>query len=120
MAEPHEEETGLPMGTTQKTLVGENYVIEAGTSITLKCGASSIHMNQAGFITISGMVISVAGGVTCTMAAPVTTVVGGILMTTTGAVNVSTGAVNKISGRMLASVTGGVTDIKGDTVNINC
>ncbi|MCU0650471.1 MAG: hypothetical protein MUF00_20965 [Gemmatimonadaceae bacterium] len=80
-------------GPNRSTIVGENYVIEAGTSITLQCGASSIHMNQAGFITIKGMVISILGGMNCNMTAPMTNVTGSILLTNTATVAITAGAV---------------------------
>jgi type VI secretion system secreted protein VgrG len=118
----------VTIGVNQSTTVGQNIVIDAGTSITLKCGASSIHMNQAGFITISGSVISIAGSASCNMAAPLTNVVGGVMVTTTGAINLSSGMIHKITAGRLATMSAPQTEIEGSTtaminggeVLINC
>lgn len=74
------------VGQNQQISVGQNIMIDAGTSITLKCGASTIHMNQAGFITISGTVINIAAAINCNMVAPITSVTGGIVSMNTGGV----------------------------------
>jgi hypothetical protein len=55
------------------TIAGENIVLAAGTSITLKCGPATIHMNQAGVISISGMLVFVAGAINTDITAPLTT-----------------------------------------------
>ena len=86
-------------------------VIEAGVSITLKCGASLIHMNQAGFILIQGTLVHMIGSIHANVAAPLTTVEG-VGMFTTGALTVSTGVVNK--------VIGGISTVSGNPVKINC
>lgn len=97
----------VSVGVNQSTDVGENIVIKAGTSITLECGASRIHMNQAGFITITGSVISIAGTVNTNMTAPMTNVTGAILLTMTGAVNLTVGAVCRTQAATLASINSG-------------
>ena len=94
--------------------IGVNKVITAGTSITLKCGASLIHMNQAGVITISGSLITVAGTVNINVAAPITNVVGEALMTTTGAVNLVSGDVTRVFGSSLGHFEGGKAELIGN------
>lgn len=95
------------VGVAKVVDVGSTLLIRAGTSITLQCGASTIHMNQAGFITISGSVISIAGTVNTNMTAPVTNVTGAMLLTLTGAVNLSLGAVCRTQAATLASINSG-------------
>jgi hypothetical protein len=91
---------------------GSNVRILAGTAITLKCGASLIHMNQAGVISIKGTLINVVGSINTNISAPLTTV-SGVAVLTEGVVTVSGGAcVNK--------VMGGVTTVDGKPVKINC
>jgi type VI secretion system secreted protein VgrG len=116
------------VGTNQNVTVGENIVIEAGTSITLKCGAASIHMNQAGFITISGSVISVVGTVNTSMTAPITNVTGAVLLTMAGAANLSFGAVCRTTASNLLSlnssgqgelVASGDAVVQGKQVKLN-
>lgn len=113
MAEPDDKELELPGGTTQKTMVGENYVIEAGTSITLKCGASTIHMNQAGFITISGTVVTIAAAANASMVAPMTEVAGGALLALAGAVIMEKGGIVRIDASSLMHVGGSKVEVIG-------
>lgn len=116
------------VGTNQQTSVGQNIVIDAGTSITLKCGASMIHMNQAGFITISGTVITVASAANLAMTAPLTEVVGGVMLSAIGGLTLVEGGVTHIGGSKLTSITsGGQLDLtasadlvaKGATIKLN-
>ena len=100
------------VGNNMTLNVGNNLLITAGTSITLKCGAATIHMNQAGIISITGTLVTMAGSINANVAAPVTTL-SGLLVTSTGAVNVTTGAA-------LNQQLGGVTNVTGGVVNINC
>lgn len=107
------------VGVAKTIVAGTNVVINAGVSITLQCGASTIHMNQAGFITISGTVINIAAAVNANMAAPITNVAGAILSTNTGAVNLVTGANTLIAtGGSVARVTASQVETiaKGDNV----
>lgn len=116
------------VGVAKVVDVGSTLLIRAGTSITLQCGASTIHMNQAGFITISGSVVSIAGTVNTNMTAPVTNVTGAMLLTLTGAVNLSLGAVCRTQAATLASinsvaqaevVAGADAVVKGSNVKLN-
>ncbi|MFG0326808.1 MAG: type VI secretion system Vgr family protein [Phycisphaerales bacterium JB037] len=100
------------VGVDKTVSAGSNIVIEAGTSITLRCGASSIHMNQAGVITISGMIVTTQASAAATMTAPLTTVAGTLNLNVAG-LNVITGGVTSVSG-------GALTDIKGGTIQLNC
>lgn len=107
------------VGVAKTIVAGTNVVISAGVSITLQCGASTIHMNQAGFITISGTVINIAAAVNANMVAPITNVAGAILSTNSGAVNLITGANTLIAtGGSVARVTGGQVETiaSGDNV----
>jgi hypothetical protein len=100
------------VGVAKVIDVGTTLLIKAGTSITLQCGASTIHMNQAGVITISGVLVTMAGAVNANVAAPITNIAGAILLTNTGAINLNTGvALNKIMGA--------VTTVDGTPVLIN-
>ncbi|MER2529647.1 MAG: type VI secretion system tip protein TssI/VgrG [Candidatus Competibacter denitrificans] len=99
------------VGNNSSESIGENKVITAGTSITLKCGASTIHMNQAGVITISGSLITVAGTVNINMAAPITNIVGAGLMTTTGAINRVSGTITHVVGSSLGHFEGGKAEL---------
>lgn len=99
--------------------VGKTLVFQAGTSITLKCGLSTIHMNQAGIITISGTIVTMAGMVNCNVAAPLTNM--------SGLVTLVNGAITRMDGALLAhmgsptkaSVDGGETVIKGGPIKLN-
>jgi type VI secretion system secreted protein VgrG len=57
--------------------------IEAGTSITLKCGASTIKMDVAS-IKLESPQITVTGNATAKMTSPLTTVEGNGILTLTG------------------------------------
>ncbi|MGL4421571.1 MAG: type VI secretion system Vgr family protein, partial [Gemmataceae bacterium] len=116
------------IGVNQTTTVGQKIVITAGTSITLKCGASMIHMNQAGFITISGTVITAAAAANLAMAAPLVEVAGAVSTMIMGGVTMVEGGVTHIGSRKLTSVTsGGQVDVvaaadlvaKGTTIKLN-
>ncbi|HVK15200.1 MAG TPA: hypothetical protein VM597_41055, partial [Gemmataceae bacterium] len=116
------------VGVNQAVTVGSTMVLTAGTSITLKCGASMIHMNQAGFITISGTVITVAAAANLAMTAPLTEVVGGVMLSAVGGVTLVEGGVTHVGGKTLTSITsGGQIDVlasadliaKGTTIKLN-
>ena len=117
------------VGVAKVIDVGTTLLIKAGTSITLQCGASTIHMNQAGFITISGTVIAVGGAVSCAMVAPLTQITGAVMLSEVGGVIDVRGGVTTIHGHVEATVSGAdvgvlakkITTIKGgEKVNINC
>ncbi len=117
----------VKVGSNMNVDVGKKLVINAGSSITLKCGASRIHMNSGGVITISGTIITTAAAANAAVAAPLTQVVGGVMLTTVGGINMTSGGVCKVSALGLASVSGGkvdvvasgVTAIKGGTITLN-
>lgn len=100
------------IGNNQMVNVGNSVVINAGTSITLQCGASRIHMNKAGFITITGTVITTAAAVNASVSAPLTEIVGGVLLTEMGGVTLIQGGVTQVRGK--------VTTVQGSPVKINC
>lgn len=113
--------------TNASVTSADTIVFNAATSITLKCGASLLHMNQAGVISISGSMISMTGSVLCNVAAPVTSVAGGLVLAQTGTVNMSTGVINWITGSMKAHLGGaeaeveasGTCAVKGSPVKLN-
>lgn len=86
----------VTVGNDQEIDVAGNVVIEAGTSITLACGASTIHMNQAGVITISGQYITSAATALNNIAAPLTEIVGSALLTQAGAVCLDLSAIKHV------------------------
>jgi type VI secretion system secreted protein VgrG len=109
----------LKVGANQSVSVGDNIVIEAGTSITLVCGASRIHMNQAGIITINGLMITIAGTAMVNTAAPIVNAAGTVV-TSTGVLNVLTGgALANVAGATTRVVALGDNIVKGGTVKIN-
>jgi type VI secretion system secreted protein VgrG len=109
----------IDITATQKTTVGQTIVIEAGTSITLKCGASKIHMNQAGFIEISGTVLAIAGAVNCSMTAPITNVTGAVLLTAVGGVTEVAGMLTQVRGTKVDVLSEGPLVAKGNPITLN-
>jgi len=106
------------VGNNKSTTVANAYNVEcdtfmlnAGTSITLQCGASRIHMNQAGVITISGNIITTAAAVTATVAAPITSITGAMVLTLAGGLSMHLGGISL--------VMGGSTIVQGGIVKIN-
>lgn len=92
--------------------VANNIVITAGTSITLQCGASTIHMNQAGVITISGQFVTSAAMAMNNIVAPMTEIVGSRMLMQAGLVNLKLGGVNHVKGKTV-EVSGAKVDIRG-------
>lgn len=117
----------VTVGNNMNVDVGNRLVVNAGSSITLKCGASRIHMNSGGVITISGTIITTAAAANAAVAAPTTQIVGGAMLTTVGGINMMNGAVCKVAAAGLASVSGGKVDvvasgttkIEGGTITLN-
>jgi type VI secretion system secreted protein VgrG len=99
------------VGGSKSIDVGDRLVVNAGTSITLKCGASTIHMNKGGVISISGVLVTMSGKVCANVAAPLTNVAG-MLVTKTGAINLDTAAFNQVAG--------GVVGVQGGVIKLNC
>ncbi len=107
--------------------VGSTLSIDAGSSISLTCGASSITMNSAGIISISGTMIAIAGAANASLTAPITNVTGAVMLTNSGAVNLVQGVVTRVAGSSLAHVGGAKAEvvggnetvIQGGTVKIN-
>jgi len=96
----------------------DTMLINAKTSITLQCGASRIHMNQAGFITITGNVITSAAAVNNSVIAPLTQIVGAGMLIETGGIIQILGGVAQMRAAGQASVYGAKTDVvaAGDNV----
>ena len=100
------------VGASSTEQIGTAKTVIAGT--TLQCGASTIHMNQAGIISINGTMINIVGSIMSTLTAPITMVTGAVLMSTAGAVNMSTGGLNWIEGATKMHVGGGEAELKAD------
>ncbi len=98
------------VGNNETETVANNIVIESGTSITLACGASTIHMNQAGVITISGQFVTSAARASNSTLAPLTQVAGGNMLTQAGLIALRLGGI--------CHVSGGTTSYTGGTVNV--
>ncbi len=96
----------------------DTMLIKAGTSITLQCGASRIHMNQAGFITITGTVITSAAAINNSMVAPLTQVVGAAMLAEVGGLIQIQGGATHVGGAKLASLKGGKVDVVADGDNV--
>ncbi len=130
------------VGNAKVIDVGNTLLIKAGTSITLQCGASTIHMNQAGFISITGTVITTAAAVNASMVAPLTEIVGaamlaeagGLIKIYGGTTHVGASGMTKVSGNTVfsdakadhvtsgakvASVASGENIVQGATVKLN-
>ena len=110
------------VGAAKVVQVGSTLMLQAATSITLQCGASTLHMNQAGMITLTGMMITVAGGIDINIAAPIVNVAGGMLLTNSaGLLNVQSGGVAMVdaSGGFHKVIAGGVASVSGAEVQIN-
>ncbi len=106
------------VGVDKMIDVGSNLVINAGTSITLKCGASTIYMNQAGVISISGTVITTSATTNAAMVAPLTQVSGGIMLALVGGVTLVEGIATHVGGAVLASLRGGKVDVAGEAETV--
>ena len=119
---------------------GTSVLLSAGSSITLKCGASKISLKSSGIVNISGTLVMMLDAVDANISAPVTSIAGGIVT--------NVGAINKVKGKhthilgcditlsggkteviaelslgvkgALTSVIGGVTSVIGKMVMINC
>jgi type VI secretion system secreted protein VgrG len=99
------------VGNNENLVAGNNIVFEAGTAITLKCGLSTIHMNQAGVITISGQFVSSLAAACNTIVAPMTEIAGSTMLTQAGAICMDISGVKHIKG--------GETSVSGASVEIN-
>ncbi|MCC7374736.1 MAG: type VI secretion system tip protein VgrG [Verrucomicrobiales bacterium] len=106
------------VGAAKVIDVGSTLMIKAGTSITLQCGASTIHMNQAGFITISGTVISTAAAVNASVVAPLTEIVGAAMLAEAGGLIKIFGGVTHVGAAGMTKVSGATvfSEAKGDHV----
>jgi type VI secretion system secreted protein VgrG len=98
--------------------VGNKFVLNAGSSITLKCGASKLTMNSGGVITLSGTIITTAAAASASVVAPMTQVIGGVMLTTVGGINMLQGATTLVDAAALASVSGAKVDVAGGTTSI--
>ena len=101
----------VTVGNNATYVVGNNVVFTAGVAITLQCGASTIHMNQAGVITISGSFVTSAARANHAIVAPITQIVGSNLLLQAGLVTLDLGAVTHVKG--------GETTVAGANVSIS-
>ena len=114
------------VGAAKVVNVGTSLLVTAGTSITFRCGASTIHMNQAGVISISGTMLNISGSVLCSIAAPIINTAG-LIVTSEAAANFMIGGISLVSGGALThiksagglDVVGKDTVISGDTIKLN-
>jgi len=108
------------VGNCKHTTVANNYRVDcdtfelhAKTSILLHTGASTIHMNQAGVITIKGNIITVLASVVATITAPLTSITGAIALALNGAFCAVTSNVTNIFANAVAR-------IKAGKIKLNC
>lgn len=93
---------------SQTVTTGKTITITAGDAITLNCGASTISMNKAGLITITGTIVTIAGAAQTSLSAPVTNVTGGILLT-------AMGAITRVQGASLLQMKGKTAEVEGSS-----
>ena len=105
----------IAVGNDQDIDVAGNIEITAGMSITLSVGASTIHMNQAGVITISGQYVTSAAMATNSTVAPMTEVVGSNVLNQAGLICLDVGGIKHIKGGE-TSISGASTNVEGGTV----
>ena len=108
----------VDVANNQTTDAGKKIVMNAGSSITLKCGASKIFMNSGGVINITGTIITTMAAANAAVVAPLTQVVGGAMLTTAGGINMLQGGVTHIGAAGLCSVSGGKVDVVGGTTSV--
>jgi type VI secretion system secreted protein VgrG len=108
------------VGNSQQTVVTNAYKIDcdtfhlnAKTSITLVTGGSRIHMNQAGVITITGNLITVAATVLSTITAPITAVTGVMALSLNGMLCNIASTVTNVYASCVARINGG-------KIKLNC
>ncbi|MEZ6136605.1 MAG: type VI secretion system tip protein TssI/VgrG [Pirellulaceae bacterium] len=105
------------VGNDEHLVAGNNIVFEAGTAITLKCGLSTIHMNQAGVITISGQFVSSLAAACNTIVAPMTEIAGSTMLNQAGAICMDISGVKHIKGSE-TSVSGASVEVNGKGITI--
>jgi type VI secretion system secreted protein VgrG len=91
----------------------DTFVLNAKTSIKLVTGASTIKMNQAGVITITGNLITVAASVLSTMSAPITSITGAMVLSLNGMLCNIMSTVTNVYAKSVAS-------IKAGKIKLNC
>jgi type VI secretion system secreted protein VgrG len=106
------------VGAAKVVNVGTNLLITAGTSITFQCGASTIHMNQAGVIAISGAILNISGSVLCNIGAPIINSTG-LVVASEAAANCMIGGISLVAGGALTHITGGGLDVIGGSTIIS-
>jgi type VI secretion system secreted protein VgrG len=89
----------VTVGNDATYVVGNNIVITAGVAITLQCGASTIHMNRGGVITISGVFVTSAAAANQSIVAPLTQVVGSTMLLQAGITCFDLGIVTHVKGQ---------------------
>jgi hypothetical protein len=76
-------------------------------------------MNQAGFITISGTVITTAAAINASVTAPVTNITGAAVLTYVGGVVEVVGALTQIRGGKVDVISKGALVEKGSVITLN-
>ncbi len=102
----------------ENLIVGNNIVIDAGTSMTFKCGMSTIHMNQAGVITISGQNVSSLARASNSIIAPMTEIAGAMMLIQAGAICLDVGGIKHIKSKGNTSIAGSNVNVQGGEVVI--
>ncbi len=102
----------IAVGNDATYVVGNNVEVTAGVAITLQCGASTIHMNQAGVITISGTFVTSAARANNAIVAPLTSIAGSNMLLQAGLVALDLGGVTHVKGEE-TTVAGASVSILG-------
>ncbi|MCY2962997.1 MAG: type VI secretion system tip protein TssI/VgrG [Planctomycetota bacterium] len=105
------------VGNNETVEVASNVVIDVGTAITLQCGTSMIHMNQAGVVSISGMLVSSIAKANQAVLAPLTEITGSQMLIQAGLVCLDeAGGANQINGSKQTQLSGAKVNIDGGMV----
>jgi type VI secretion system secreted protein VgrG len=104
-------DSAITVGNDATYVVGNNVEITAGVAITLKTGASTIHMNRGGVITISGTFVTSAAKANQCIIAPLTQIAGSNMLLQAGAACMDLGGVTHVKG--------GETSVSAATVHID-
>lgn len=102
-------------GNNENIIAGNNIELKAGVALTLKCGQSTIHMNQAGVITISGQYVSSLARACNSIVAPMTEIAGSRYLNQGGLICLDVGGIKKINGGE-TTVSAATVDVSGGTV----
>lgn len=117
-------DASVTVGNNLNYVAGADVEIDSGTSITLSCGASTLHMNQGGVITVSGQFVSSLASATHSIVAPLTEIAGAQLLNQAGLVCLDLGGVCHVKGGETSvgasaiDVSGGSVVVKGSEIAI--